>query len=68
MHKNSQETNSTVGLLLIVGEVISNQQRDEICNDLKRAFQKIDTNKYHQINDLVNSLVHENEFQAGLPK
>ncbi|CAF2710465.1 unnamed protein product [Rotaria sp. Silwood2] len=64
MHKNMQETKSTVGLLLIIGEIISNEQRDEICIHLKQAFKKVDNNKYHEINDYFNNLIHENEFQT----
>lgn len=64
MNKNSQQEKSPVGLLLIIGDIISNEQRDEICLNLKQAFKQIDTNKYHEINDLFNNLIHENEFQT----
>jgi hypothetical protein len=63
MNTNNQQEKSNVGLLLIIGEIISNEQRDEICLDVQRAFQHIDNNKYHEINDLFNNLIHENEFQ-----
>lgn len=63
---NSLQEKSPVGLLLIIGDIISNEQRDEICIYIQRAFQYIDHNKYHEINDLFNNLIHENEFQAGL--
>ncbi|CAF3324183.1 unnamed protein product [Rotaria sp. Silwood1] len=63
MNKNMQETKSTVGLLLIIGEIISNDQRDEICIDLKQALKKVDNKTYHEIIDLFNNLIHENEFQ-----
>jgi hypothetical protein len=66
MATSSQQDKSTVGLLLIVGEIISNEQREELCLDLQRAFQHIDTHKYHEIIDLFNNLIHENEFQAGI--
>ena len=65
MNKNMKETKSTVGLLLIIGEIISNEQRDEVCVHLKQALKKVDLNKYHEISDLFNNLIHENEFQAG---
>ncbi|CAF0751034.1 unnamed protein product [Rotaria sordida] len=64
MNKNMQETKSTVGLLLVIGEIISNEQRDEICIHLKPAFTKINNNKYHEIIDVFNNLIHENEFQT----
>jgi len=66
MNTNSQPEKSPVGLLLIIGDIISNEQREEICVYLQRAFQHIDNNKYHVIHDLFNNLIHENEFQAGL--
>ncbi len=66
MNTNSQHEKSPVGLLLIIGDIISNEQRDQICIYLQRAFQHIDNNKYHEINDLFNNLIHENEFQTGL--
>lgn len=65
-NEDMQKTNSTVGFLLIIGEIISNEQRDEICTSLKKGFKKIDSSKYHEIIDLFNDLLHENEFQAGL--
>ncbi|CAF2104100.1 unnamed protein product [Rotaria magnacalcarata] len=64
MNKDIQQKKSTVGFLLIIGEIISNEQRDEICVHLKQAFKKIDDKKYHEINDLFNNLIHGNEFQA----
>lgn len=60
---NSPQEKSPVGLLLIISEIISNYQRDELCLYLHRAFQSIDNNKYHEINDIFNNLIHENEFQ-----
>ena len=66
MNKNNQETKSPVGLLLIIGDISSDEQRDEICIRLKQAFKQIDCNKYHQIIDIFNNLIHENEFQIGL--
>ena len=65
MNKNSQQEKSTVGLLLIVGDIISNDQREEICVHLKQALTQINNNKYHEINDLFNNLIHPNEFHAG---
>ena len=66
MNSNRQHQKPTVGLLLIVGEIISSEQRDEICMCLQNAFQQIDGTKYYEINDLFNNLIHENEFQIGL--
>jgi hypothetical protein len=66
MNKNSQQEKSTVGLLLIIGDIISNEQRDEICVYLEQAFKQIDNNKYREINDLFDNLIHANEFQPGL--
>jgi hypothetical protein len=66
MNKSSQREKSTVGLLLIIGDIISNEQRDEICMYLEQSLQQIDSNKYHEIIDLFNNLIHENEFQTGL--
>lgn len=66
MHPNRHEDKSTLGFLLIIGEIIFNEQREEICRDLQRALQRIDWDKHEQINDLFNHLIHENEFQPGL--
>ncbi|CAF0725790.1 unnamed protein product [Adineta steineri] len=63
MNKNSQHAKSTVGLLLVIGDITSNEQRDEICFYLRNAFKHIDINKYHEIHDLFNNLIHENQFQ-----
>ena len=66
MHPNRHEEKSTVGFLLIIGEIIFNEQREAICLDLQRALQRIDWDKHQEINDLFNNLIHENEFQPGL--
>lgn len=55
-----------VGLLLIFGDIISNQQRDEIFNYLEKAFKYIDHKKFNQIEELFNNLIHKDEFQSGL--
>jgi hypothetical protein len=62
----NEQKQSTVGLLLIFGEIISNQQRDEIFVYLKKALKYIDANKFNQIHDLFNNLIHNDEFQPGL--
>jgi hypothetical protein len=62
----NDNTQSTVGLLLIFGEIISNQQRDEIFIYLKKAFKYIEKNKFDQIQNLFNNLIHHDEFQSGL--
>jgi len=63
---NEQKQSTTVGLLLIFGDIISNQQRDEIFIYLKKAFKYIDYKKFSQIQDHFNNLIHTEEFQAGL--
>lgn len=68
MNRNMTETKSTVALLLVVGEINSNEQRDELCSNLKHALHKIDNKKYHEIADLFNNLIDENEFQTGSPE
>jgi hypothetical protein len=65
MNDNNEQKQSTVGLLLIFGDIISNQQRDEIFVYLKKALKHIDYNKFHPIEDLFNNLIHNDEFQAG---
>ena len=57
---------STIGLLLIFGEIVSNQQRDEMFNYLKKAFKYIDKNKFNQIENQFNNLIHNDQFQSGL--
>jgi len=66
MNENNEQKQSTVGLLLIFGDIISNQQRDEIFFYLKKAFKYIDYKKFSQIQDHFNNLIHNEEFQAGL--
>ncbi len=66
MTTNSQGDKAPVGLLLIVGDIISNEQREELSLYLRRGLQHIDHEKYHEINDLFNNLLHEHEFQPGL--
>lgn len=66
MQSNGCEDKSTVGFLLIIGEIIFNEQREEISLDLQRALQQIDSEKYQNIHDLFNNLIHENEFQPSL--
>ncbi|CAF3328543.1 unnamed protein product [Rotaria sp. Silwood2] len=63
MTENNEQTQSSVGILLIFGDIISNQQRDEIFHYLNKAFKHIDNNKFHEIEDLFNNLVHSDEFQ-----
>ncbi|CAF1454047.1 unnamed protein product [Adineta steineri] len=64
MNDNNEQKQSTVGLLLIFGDIISNQQRDEIFIYLKNAFQQINSNKYLPIQELFNNLIANNDFQA----
>jgi hypothetical protein len=66
LNENNEQKQSTVGLLLIFGDIISNQQRDEIFLYLKKAFKHIDYNKFSQIQDLFDNLIHNEQFQAGL--
>ncbi len=66
MNENNEQKQSTVGLLLIFGDIISNQQRDEIFVYLKKALKHIDGIKFSQIHDLFNNLIHNDEFQPGL--
>jgi len=65
MNTNDQPKKSSVGLLLVIGEIYSNEQREDLCVSLQRAFQHIDYDKFRDITDLFNNLLHENEFQAG---
>jgi len=65
MNENDEQIQSTVGLLLIFGDIISNQQRDEIFVYLKKAFKHIDSKKFNQIQDIFNNLILNEDFQAG---
>ncbi|CAF3782004.1 unnamed protein product [Rotaria sp. Silwood1] len=64
INENNEQTQSSVGVLLIFGDIISNQQRDEIFLYLNKAFKHIDNNKFRAIEDLFNNLIHNDEFQA----
>lgn len=65
MNENYEQKQSTVGLLLIFGDIVSNQQRDEILLYINKALKYIDTNLFNQVEDLFNNLIHNNEFQTG---
>ncbi|CAF3956830.1 unnamed protein product [Rotaria sordida] len=64
MNENNEQNQSNVGILLIIGDIISNQQRDEIFHYLNKALKHIDNNKFHEIEDLFNNLIHSDEFQT----
>ncbi|UJR13645.1 hypothetical protein I4U23_000657 [Adineta vaga] len=64
MNDNNEQKQTTVGLLLIFGDIISNQQRDEIIVYLKKALKQINYNKFSQIEELFNNLISNNEFQT----
>ena len=66
INEYSEQKQTSVGVLLIFGDIISNQQRDEILFYLKKAFQHIDNHKFNQIQDLFNDLIDDHEFQYGL--
>lgn len=66
MNENNEEKRSNVGLLLIFGDIISNQQRDEVFVYLKKALKYIDYKKFNQIEHIFNNLIHNDEFQSGL--
>jgi hypothetical protein len=66
MNENNEQKQSIVGLLLIFGDIISNQQRDEIFVYLKKAFKYIDYHKFSQIQEIFNNLISNNEFHGGL--
>jgi hypothetical protein len=55
----------TVGFLVIFGEIINNEQRDETHTFIKQALSHIDVRSFEKIHDLFNNLIDKNEFQAG---
>ena len=65
-NESNGQKQSTVGLLVIFGEIISNQQRDEVFVYLKKAFQFIDKDKFEQIAQIFNDLIRSEDFQPGL--
>lgn len=66
VNESNGQKQSTVGLLVIFGEIISNQQRDEAFLYLKKAFQSIDKDKFNQIEQIFNNLIRSEDFQPGL--
>lgn len=66
INENNEQKHATVGLLLIFGDIISNEQRDEAFIYLNKAFKYIDSNRFNQVEDLFNNLIHNDELQAGL--
>ena len=65
INDSSQTKQSACGFLLICGDLISNEQRKEICSYLKQAFDRIDRSKFNGIEPLLNNLIRPEEFQAG---
>ena len=65
---NSDQQDSTVGFLLVCGDIISKDQREDIFRFLERALKQINGHHVAKINDLFNDLINENEFQAGSEK
>ncbi|CAF3466823.1 unnamed protein product [Rotaria socialis] len=63
-NENNDQNTLSVGVLLIFGDIISNQQRDEIFNYLNKALKLIDSKKFHEIDNLFNNLINIEEFQA----
>ncbi|CAM4785388.1 unnamed protein product [Rotaria magnacalcarata] len=63
-NENNDHNTLSVGVLLIFGDIISNQQRDEIFNYLNKALKLIDSKQFHEIDNLFNNLINIEEFQA----
>lgn len=63
---NEQTTSSSVGLLIVFADLVSNEQKDEILIYLQKALKRIDTNRFNQISELCNQLINIDEFQSGL--
>lgn len=63
--ESNEEQKLTVGFLLIFGDIISNQQRDEICIFLNKALKHVDNHKFQEIEELFNNLIPSDEFQTG---
>lgn len=63
---NNEHKRSTVGLLLIIADVISTQQRDEVIVALRKALKLIDHETLSQLEDTFNNLLANDDFQAGL--
>jgi len=57
---------STVGLLIVFADLISNEQKDEILIYLQKALKRIDSIRFNQISELCNQLINADEFQPGL--
>lgn len=66
VQNDSEQRQSTVGLLFIFGDIISNSQRDEVVVYLKKALKQINSTKLNQIEDVFNNLISNDDFQAGL--
>ena len=68
MNANSDQQDSTVGVLLVFGDIISNGQREDVFRYLERALKQINGQQFQKVNDLFNDLINGNEFQAGSDK
>ena len=62
---SSQAKPSAVGLLFIVGDLISNEQRNEILPLVSKALKRIEKNKFGEIETLFNDLIQTAQFQTG---
>jgi hypothetical protein len=68
MNANSDQQDSTVGFLLVCGDINSNDQREDIFHFLERALKQINARQAQKVNDLFNDLINDKEFQAGSDK
>jgi hypothetical protein len=62
---NSAMKQSTVGFLLIFGEIISNEQRNESLVLLNNALKRVDSHRLADVETLFDDLIQDAEFQAG---
>lgn len=62
---NDTTSQAKVGLLFIVGDLISNDQRNEILPLLSKALKQIDKKKFAEIETVFNDLIQTSQFQTG---
>ena len=62
---NDTTSQAKVGLLFIVGDLISNEQRNEILPLISKALTQIDKKKFAEIETLLNDLIPTTQFQTG---
>jgi hypothetical protein len=62
---NDTTSQPKVGLLFIVGDLVSNEQRKEVVPLLSKALKQIDKKNFAEIEPIFNELIQTPQFRTG---